>query len=184
MTLTQKRRDILNDVKRQIRASIKRNAKGKHGYEFDMNNWVNVAQRNSIKTTVNGIKPLGHGFCGTAGCLAGTIALRQGYTPKFTNDGIISGDLHEAAYSEIWSKGNRRGAKAYDIKSAAARELGLSDYEASMLFLPMDYESNVWQDLNHNKPEDAITAINRFMKVGKIYEVDYDGEPYDESDNL
>lgn len=172
MALTKKRRAILNGVKRQIRASIKRaalNASG--GYKFNMNEWITVAKVKA--TTKNGIVPLRDGFCGTAGCLAGSIAVQEGYLPKFHPDVYFMGMPEtQATYDGIWQK-NGRGTKR-SIKEAGQHELGLSDWEASMLFLPMDHESNVWHGLDYHNPAHAIEAINRFIKLdGKIEEYHY-----------
>ena len=153
--LTERRIKMLREVQKEIRRTVKQQ-KSQLGeeFKFNMSQWIKAKPSCTLD-----------GFCATAGCMAGTLVLQQGYKPYFH----VMPDVNDPNLTRVSFEGEvfkNDPDDIQDVSEVAEQLLGLNDYEGNLLFCPMDFRSDIWQGLDHNEPGDAIIAIDRFIKAG------------------
>lgn len=129
------------------------------GFTFDMGTYAVVdklddGERKASKHAYE----FAEGFCGTSGCIAGTLALEACKT-----DGVTIDTTATNHYGARGFEGFLYNGEPFSVPDLAIKLLGCSENAALQLFEPWDYPSKYWVGLSENKKTDVAEAIERFI---------------------
>lgn len=153
----------LREVQDIIREQINARRRDEQPYVFNMRTWVRTITHERFKENFPNARRrdgfVHEGFCATAGCIAGTIALQAGWRPW---DAYAASLIHPNADDD---------SQVVPVMDIAADLLGIENHNQALyeFFVPWDYpRSPYWFGLDKASPADAITAIDRFIGAHAI----------------
>jgi hypothetical protein len=169
-------RQVQKDIRKQLRGA-------ETAYTFDLGTFISTGRANDVpEARVSALplnQPIPEGFCSTAGCIAGGVALNAGFRPvvmqskgHFFSQETRQYEMRDFKWINDSYVKQVNGSKMY-IEKAAVTVIGPQfAKELHKLFIPgTDKADNIdnpyWKGIRDpfGNPRGAITAIERFIRM-------------------